>query len=946
MADLALSTVHALLGVIRKEAELLAGVRGDVQFIRDEMESINGLLRHLAGTKERASDHQVRAWIKQVMELAYDSNNCVERYARTRSGGPRRRKGFVGRLRRLARLPKAMWVRRRVATRIRQLKVRVREVGERQQRYGVAVPPKTDGASAGAAAADRSRPREYSSLPRKIAGGDASRRQRGAAIIAECGKEHMLKERADELIRWLDIGVAQDLERPKLSLVVVVAPDAADGSTLATKIQSEGCVAESMGDDVHTWSLDTLKEKVKNSMRGKRSLVFITNVDYLKLWFDIGDLLASIDCDKGSAVVLSSRDRDVINKLELELEQRKKQEQRNKQLPLMKTISYSYVEFHHNKAKQLLPSDYSSSGDGVVRQILGRCDMDDSLARVFLHALHNNPNRTEGELKTLLDNLSPERCSNDPMEKRVRLAAFCYYGLPDRYKNCLWYTAAFVRGSFDIRRASLTRRWIAEGLIVRSGQPTEHEEAESCVDALLSLNLLMPRQRERGVVEGKVKTCSVNTPVIDIISGGRSTVDDFLDTNEMPLDPDLHFSVRNGIRIRQLDVADASAAEPRPPPPKKQLESVMEFLRKLPASLRLRLLRVLDLDGCGVAVTKHHLNNICKIRKLRYLSLRGTNVAQLPKLLHRLELLETLDIRQTRVRVFDAALPRSLKHLLAGRIDCPSEQDAATVKAKQTFSTVSMPAGVPAGYLDKLEILSHVQVSDSREELAKLGENLKRLRKLGVVLCGGEKANLSDLFTQINHLHGTLRSLSIRMKPIACWGSNEVVLSTPPLLLESLRISGVRGWLPHRIKELKNLAKLTLRDTLLDAESLAVVGVLKGLRCLRLLYHSFHGGELAFGDDTFLSLAGLVVEDDMVTTIAFTPKAAPKLAKIIWSFTRMESMKGVKNLGSLRRVELNRLARNGDATNKYPQLKQELDEHPNKPKFVPRLIGPKEGDQV
>uniref|UniRef100_J3N9Y7 Uncharacterized protein n=1 Tax=Oryza brachyantha TaxID=4533 RepID=J3N9Y7_ORYBR len=943
MADLALSTVHALLGVIRKEAELLAGVRGDVQFIRDEMESINGLLRHLAGTKERASDHQVRAWIKQVMELAYDSNNCVE----------------------------------------------------------------------------RSRPREYSSLPRKIAGGDASRRQRGAAIIAECGKEHMLKERADELIRWLDIGVAQDLERPKLSLVVVVAPDAADGSTLATKvyrhykpaeqpppppssssssdtppppppfrcrisvgvninrrtnlvevlmdmlrqIQSEGCVAESMGDDVHTWSLDTLKEKVKNSMRGKRSLVFITNVDYLKLWFDIGDLLASIDCDKGSAVVLSSRDRDVINKLELELEQRKKQEQRNKQLPLMKTISYSYVEFHHNKAKQLLPSDYSSSGDGVVRQILGRCDMDDSLARVFLHALHNNPNRTEGELKTLLDNLSPERCSNDPMEMRVRLAAFCYYGLPDRYKNCLWYTAAFVRGSFDIRRASLTRRWIAEGLIVRSGQPTEHEEAESCVDALLSLNLLMPRQRERGVVEGKVKTCSVNTPVIDIISGGRSTavttVDDFLDTNQLPLDLDLHFSIRNGIRIRQLDVADASAAEPRPPPPKKQLESVMEFLRKLPASLRLRLLRVLDLDGCGVAVTKHHLNNICKIRKLRYLSLRGTNVAQLPKLLHRLELLETLDIRQTRVRVFDAALPRSLKHLLAGRIDCPSEQDAATVKAKQTFSTVSMPAGVPAGYLDKLEILSHVQVSDSREELAKLGENLKRLRKLGVVLCGGEKANLSDLFTQINHLHGTLRSLSIRMKPIACWGSNEVVLSTPPLLLESLRISGVRGWLPHRIKELKNLAKLTLRDTLLDAESLAVVGVLKGLRCLRLLYHSFHGGELAFGDDTFLSLAGLVVEDDMVTTcwplvveddmvttIAFTPKAAPKLAKIIWSFTRMESMKGVKNLGSLRRVELNRLARNGDATNKYPQLKQELDEHPNKPKFVPRLIGPKEGDQV
>ncbi|XP_040385951.1 disease resistance protein Pik-2-like [Oryza brachyantha] len=107
------------------------------------MESINGLLRHLAGTKERASDHQVRAWIKQVMELAYDSNNCVERYAQTRSGGPRRRKGFLGRLHRATVLPWAMVVRRRVATQIQQLKVRAHEVGERQQRYGVVVLPKT-----------------------------------------------------------------------------------------------------------------------------------------------------------------------------------------------------------------------------------------------------------------------------------------------------------------------------------------------------------------------------------------------------------------------------------------------------------------------------------------------------------------------------------------------------------------------------------------------------------------------------------------------------------------------------------------------------------------------------------------------------------------------------------------------------------------------------------
>ncbi|BAT15099.1 disease resistance protein Pik-2-like [Oryza sativa Japonica Group] len=1038
MADLALSTVHALLGVIRKEAELLGGVRGDVQFIRDEMESINGLLRHLAGTKERASDHQVRAWIKQVMELAYDSNNCVERYARTRSGR-RRRRGFLGSLRRAARLPWAMWVRRRVATRIRQLKVRAREVGERQQRYGVAVPAKKDGAAAAEDDGDNKRPLEYSSMPRKVAGGGDASRRRAAAIVSECGTDHMLKECTDELINWVDMGVAPDgrsgveLKRPKLSVAVIVAPDAADGAIVVDKVyrhykpmlqppssgsgtpvtaaatspfkcrlsvtlrrptnlmevlmdmlrqlQSEGCV-ESMGDDVQTWDLDTLKEKIKNSLRGKRLLLFLTNADYLDIWFPIEEVLASTDCDHGSAVVLSSKDREVANKLmpplmntstisdnmnngsasaaaaaavEVEVEEDKDLESNNSKskskskLPLMKTVSYSHVDFHYKKANQLmlqLTSSYNTSD--AVKQVLTRCDTDDFCAKVFLHALHNNPNRTADELKILTENLAPDRCSNDPLEKRVRLAAFCYYGLPDRYKNCLWYAAAFIRGSYDIRRASLTRRWIAEGLIIRSGQPTEQEEAERCVDTLLSLNLLIPKERERGVIEGKVKTCSVNTPVIDIVNGSRSisasTVDDFLDTNQLPLDLDLHFSIRNGIRIRQLDAMDGSTMEPRPPAPKKQLESVMEFLRKLPSSSRLRLLRVLDLEGCGVIITNRHLNNICQIRKLKYLSLRGTNIVWLPKKLHQLELLETLDIRQTRVCVFESTLPKSLKHLLAGRVDCLGD-DAVTVKSKESFSTVRMPSGIPAGDMSKLEILSHVWVSDSAKELDNLGEKLKQLRKLGVVLCGGSKANLKDLFAQINKLHTTLRSLSIRMKPVSSWGSTEAVLMTPPLLLESLRICGVRDWLPRRMKELNNLSKLTLRDTLLNEDNLAVLGALKGLRCLRLRYHSFDSGGLTFSSDTFPNLVGLVIEDDMLVTITFAPGTAPKLAKIIWSFQRMESLTGIKNLQSLRRIELNLLAGNG-ATDDYPQLKQEIKEHPGKPVLVCQLIDPKKGGQV
>ncbi|WVZ51510.1 hypothetical protein U9M48_002654 [Paspalum notatum var. saurae] len=85
MADMILGSaqgaVDSLLGwltsALVEEAQLLGGVRGDVQFIKDEMESMNGFLMHIAETTgDDGEDHHVRAWTKQVAEVAYSSQNC------------------------------------------------------------------------------------------------------------------------------------------------------------------------------------------------------------------------------------------------------------------------------------------------------------------------------------------------------------------------------------------------------------------------------------------------------------------------------------------------------------------------------------------------------------------------------------------------------------------------------------------------------------------------------------------------------------------------------------------------------------------------------------------------------------------------------------------------------------------------------------------------------
>uniref|UniRef100_A0A8R7UB43 Disease resistance R13L4/SHOC-2-like LRR domain-containing protein n=1 Tax=Triticum urartu TaxID=4572 RepID=A0A8R7UB43_TRIUA len=76
---------------------------------------------------------------------------------------------------------------------------------------------------------------------------------------------------------------------------------------------------------------------------------------------------------------------------------------------------------------------------------------------------------------------------------------------------------------------------------------------------------------------------------------------------------------------------------------------ILTTIESLSESAQWQFLKVLDLRGCK-GLQKKHLNSVCKILLLKYLSLRNTDVVELPKVIEKLQCLQTLDIRQTAVR--------------------------------------------------------------------------------------------------------------------------------------------------------------------------------------------------------------------------------------------------------------------------------------------------------
>ncbi|XP_034570070.1 disease resistance protein PIK6-NP [Setaria viridis] len=524
------------------------------------------------------------------------------------------------------------------------------------------------------------------------------------------------------------------------------------------------------------------------------------------------------------------------------------------------------------------------------------------------------------------------------------MVQFCYEDLPRQYQSCLMSLSIFPQEGRTFKRTNLVRRWAAENFVSARDGLAAVDEANRCFDALIARGLLQPADIGPA---GKVRSCTLHRHVHSFITK-MASYQTVTDNTDLRSELAHRLSTRSG--ILQLLVENQAAANSntcwgiihrhRHTPSGDLTHEVVTLLNLLPASSdQLGLVKLLDLEGCK-GLKKRHLKKICnKIFQLKYLSLRDTDATELPKEINKLRYLETLDIRQTKIKSFPAntiALPK-LMHLLAGCIDHESTQ---VIESDGRFSTVHLPSHV--GSLTNMQVLSHVEVSETESdtsELTDVGRKL-HLRKLGVVIRGKDPRGV--LLRVIGMLHESLCSLSVHLEPVKAEG--EVYSMEPqahggdafdiPKSLESLNIKGVISELPTWIGQLHRLSKITLCRTSLREGDIQKLSELANLRCVRLWHQSYTNKKLTFNTREFRKLELLVVEDSGISDIHFANNAAPMLKKIVWNFTGAEvTLSGIQELLNLKEVHVG-----GKCDESHlSKIKQDIKKNPNLPDLYPPI---------
>uniref|UniRef100_A0A0E0LI84 AAA+ ATPase domain-containing protein n=1 Tax=Oryza punctata TaxID=4537 RepID=A0A0E0LI84_ORYPU len=894
--------------LVIEEFRLLSGVRGKVDHLKDEVAIMNAV-------EEGAVDHFVREWMKQVRELAYDAEDCIDLfllrigYAPPRASAPKRT------WRRLV----TIGPRRRLAADIEKLLARALAISERRVRYDVDgqalprsvwfVPASTFPSTAlSKLVGIEDQVQHFSGLVKSEMLTCDNQPDVGLKVFCIVGFAGLGKTTlAMEVCRSLEeefhcqanVSVSQAFDAGKdlsgllkrmLHQLVRVRRDGERG------LQEEQPLA-----NVDGCTVDELEMKLRMHLQNKRYLIVIDDVWTISSWEAIVTRLPNNNCS--SRIIVTTRMEHVAKACS----------------------AASPREDYIHRIKALGPED---AKELFVNRVFGPQEnfpehlaeiMDKILARcsglplaiisiASLLASYTSP--VNIDMWTRVCNSTGSLMENNPtLEGMRQIISLSYNHLPPHLKACMMYLSIFPE-DHEIAKDRLVKRWIVEGLVAETQGLTLVEVSEAYFDELLSRNMIMTASQS---LDGKTERCRVHDMMLEVIVS-KALQSNFVSLvggqyRCTPSSNVRRLSIQSDDLGSGIDNADLrhvrSLTTFRPQGHRKLLDRLAEFT----------LLRVLDLQSCK-ALQNKHMKHVSRLFLLRFLCLNDTDITELPSQINKLQHLQTLWLYGTMLDM----VPESL-------VDLEKLEGLGFSNREDWRKLLRLPRHISK--MKAIEELTRFELRNDDAQLAKEIGDLLQLRVLGVVLnCfNADRELLTELAESIGRC--SLYFLKAEdMRPDANNMNFLLDLPSPPKLLRYLCIGGTIDRIPGWVQSLTHLVHVEFWWINLTSDE--IYGALYKLPSLTKISLDrmccSEDALVARTDFRFplLKVLSFVPDEGTPRVVRFEEGAMPKLETLVVYFhAEKRCLDGVEHLTSLKDVRVRGFRDNHEMGTAVSQLKEE-----------------------
>ncbi|XP_052138642.1 disease resistance protein RGA5-like [Oryza glaberrima] len=896
----AMNTLLPKLGeLLVGEYKLQKGVKGEVEELEKELKGMTTALHKVATMPSDQIDEQVKIWASDVRELSYDIEDAVDTFM-LKSKGHEPATSF----KKVTNLFNKFKTNHQIHAVIKDIMDQVKKVSKRRDRYRVNditarptvvdVDPRLEAMYRKATElVGISKPKDE--LTKRLLEHDMSSRQQSNIIsivgFGGLGKTTLANSLLQELKENFDchffVLVSLNPDTNKILKNILLQLDKKKYSHID-----------------EAWDTKHLIDKIRDFLNNRRFLCVIDDVWKESAWDNIK--LAVQDAKLGSKIIVTTRNMVVA-------------EHAGGGVYEMKPLSDD--DSRHLFYKRIFDSNDDCPADlcSVTEKILKKCGGVPVAIITTACLLASKPWNSQ-EWDKVNKSISFGLEDSLDVGRMRKILSLSYNDLPFHLKTCLLSLSKYPEDEL-IRKDVLIWSWLAEGFITEETRPAGtslQEIGESYFSELINRSLIQPMGRLYYREDGKVHVCKVHDMVLELINQ-LSAEEDFVTTylsDGQQAGKNTCTTQKKKIRRLSLHKSYKSYASPEAREQYSKVRSLTVFgkVDSIPPLSSFYVLRVLQLEDCS-GLDRNHLNDLGKLRLLKFLCLRKCSATRLPESIGKLESLETLDIRGAETMVLfpmSFVKLRKLVRLFAGR--------------------VQLAHGLMLGNMKSLQELS---VEATPEVIRDLG-NLKELRTLRIIFKGRETLELMESIQTSIQRFTNLQGLDLQYNIGVCIVSidmQQIPSSLQRLFVVGLDMEAFPSWINSSM--LSHLATLSiwLKFEYLQSDHLDRLAELPSLRFLRLTLRT--GGE---GQQQKLTIHGSACAFRSLKHFhfysssmmpSFQPGAMPHLERLcleIWTNLKRGDLNdlGLENLHSLRHVTICSMDQKNRAV-----VKEALKNYPN-----------------